>query len=78
MIKAKPKIVPGLIAGKVYQDRAEEIRTYFNSKHWFFWSPKDIKERIISLSNEGYENDPSIITAKILNRSSKKTNIRNI
>ncbi len=62
------KIVLGLAAGNVYQARNHEIREVFTEKGWFFWSPEDIKEKVISISKIGYENEPSIITAKILLR----------
>lgn len=61
-------ITLGLAAGKVYQERSEEIRKYMASRSWFFWSPDDIKQRVKQLAKRGYENDPAIITAKILER----------
>ena len=37
-------------------------------KKWLFWSPEDIKQKVTALAERGYENDPAIITAKILMR----------
>ena len=37
-------------------------------KKWLFWSPEDIKEKVTALAERGYENDPAIITAKVLMR----------
>jgi hypothetical protein len=58
----------GLAAGKVYRSDTSQIERIFQNKGWFFWSPSDIKERVLALSKEGYENDPSVITAKILEK----------
>jgi hypothetical protein len=33
-----------------------------------FLSPEEIKEKVTALARLGYENDPAIITAKILMR----------
>ena len=33
-----------------------------------FISPAEIKQKVLELAEMGYENDPSIITAKILKR----------
>jgi hypothetical protein len=62
------KIKLGLVAGHIYQGRSEEIRNYFASKGWFFWSPGDIRDKVNALAAKGYENEPAIITAKILMR----------
>lgn len=61
------KISLGLAAGKVYQGQSEPIREFMATKTWLFWSPEDIK-KVTALVACGYENDPSIITAKILMR----------
>ncbi|MBD3642834.1 hypothetical protein [Alcanivorax sp.] len=62
------KITLGLAAGNVYQSKTEEIRTLFKSRGWVFLSPEDIREKVTNLAAEGYENEPSIITTKILMR----------
>ena len=36
--------------------------------NFVFWSPEDIKSKIEALATCGYQNDPAIITAKILKR----------
>jgi hypothetical protein len=68
MANPHTKIILGLAAGKVYQGRSEPVREFMLSKHWFFWSPEDIKQKVVALAERGYENDPAIITAKILMR----------
>jgi len=60
----------GLAAGKVYQGQSEQIRAFMQERNWEFWSPDDIKKKIKKLAEpeRGYENDPIVITAKILMR----------
>jgi len=58
----------GLAAGNVYQSKSEEIKNLFNNNGWVFWSPEDIKQNVYELASKGYENEPAIITAKILMR----------
>jgi hypothetical protein len=68
MVNGNVKIRLGLVAGKIYQERSTEIRDYFESKGWFFWSPEDVRNKVNALAAKGYENEPAIITAKILMR----------
>jgi hypothetical protein len=58
----------GLAAGKVYQGQSGKIREFMDKRNWLFWSPEDIKLKVTALAKRGYENDPAIITAKILMR----------
>lgn len=68
MVKGDVRIRLGLVVGKIYQGRSTEIRDYFESKGWFFWSPEDVRDKVNALAAKGYENEPAIITAKILMR----------
>ncbi len=68
MANSKTKFILGLVAGKIYQGRSESIRKFMSDNNWFFWSPEDIKQKVTALAERGYENDPAIITAKILIR----------
>lgn len=68
MANSKTKIILGLAAGKVHQNRSEPIRQFMSAKNWLFWSPEEIKQKVTALAERGYENDPAIITAKILMR----------
>ncbi|MFT4573279.1 hypothetical protein [Marinomonas primoryensis] len=65
---SQTEITLGLAASNVYQSKSEEIRALFNSREWDFLSPEDIREKVTELAARGYENEPSIITAKILMR----------
>ncbi len=68
MANRDTRVTLGLVAGKVYQSQTAEVRKLMKSKNWFFWSPEDLKEKVTALANRGYEDDPAIITAKILMR----------
>jgi len=68
MANSDTKVSLGLAAGKVYQGQSGPIREFMKKKEWLFWSPEDIKHKVTELAKRGYENDPAIITAKILLR----------
>lgn len=68
MANTSTKISLGLAAGRIYQGQSEQIRELMDQNGWFFWSPEDIKQKVTALAKRGYENDPAIITAKILMR----------
>jgi len=72
MVHGKIQMKLGLVAGNIYQDRSEEIRKHLESSGWFFWSPEDIQGKVEKLAEAGYENELSIITAKILLRKPAK------
>jgi hypothetical protein len=58
----------GLAAGKVYQNKIAELSKYFETRGWFFWGPDKIAKRIRKLAKKGYEDDPMVMTTKILER----------
>lgn len=68
MANEETSISLGLAAGNVYQSKTEDIKALFKSRDWFFLSPEDIKQKVCELASKGYENEPAIITAKILMR----------
>jgi hypothetical protein len=68
MANSNTEIFLGLATGNVYQGKSEQIREVMKEKKWLFWSPEDIKRKVTALAERGYENDPAIITAKILMR----------
>lgn len=68
MANTETSISLGLAAGKVYQSKSNDIKELFNGNNWLFLSPEDIKQKVYSLASKGYENEPAIITAKILMR----------
>jgi len=68
MVNQDTNISLGLAAGNVFQNKSKEINEFFISKKWVFISPEDIKEKVTNLASMGYENEPAVITAKILTR----------
>jgi len=68
LIASPHKIRLGLAAGNVYQKSEPDIREYLNNHDMFFWGPSEIKTRIQALAKKGYENDPTVIAAKVLLR----------
>lgn len=68
MARPDTKISLGLAAGKVYQGQSGPIREFMEKNKWLLGSPEDIKHKVTVLAERGYENDPAIITAKILMR----------
>ncbi len=68
MANANTKISLVLAAGNVYKDQTAAIQELFLTRDFVLWSPSDIKDKVIALAKTGYENDPAIITAKILLR----------
>lgn len=58
----------GLIAGNVKKGDSDRIQELFDFMKWKFWSPTLVKEKVLALADEGYENNPVVITAKILSR----------
>lgn len=68
MANEDTKITLGLAAGNVYKMQTRAIQEHMARRNWLFWSPDDIKEKVTALAMRGYENDPTIITAKILIR----------
>jgi hypothetical protein len=68
MANSQTTVRLGLAAGKVYQGKSESLREHMEKNNWVFWSPEDIKQKVMALAKRDYENDPAIITAKILMR----------
>lgn len=68
MCDPEPEIMLGLVVGKIYQSRTDDLRDLFSKRGWLFWSPEDVRDRVKALAAKDYENDPAIISAKILVR----------
>lgn len=68
MANTSTEIRLGLAAGNVHQGHTALINEFMQEKGWPFWSPEAIKTKVTALAERGYENDASIITAKILMR----------
>lgn len=68
MANSDTRVSLGLAAGKVCRGQSGPIREFMEKRKWLFWSPEDIKNKVTALAKRDYENDPAIITAKILMR----------
>ena len=68
MINGSTIITLGLIAGNVYKSESDNIKELFvkKSPEWYFWGPQDVKNCVNQFAQMGYENNPAVITAKIL------------
>ncbi len=68
LVSPKTKTRFGLIFGKVRPVDDQGIQSFCHEKDWFYWSPDEVRARVTNLAQKGYENEPSVITAKILLR----------
>jgi hypothetical protein len=68
MANADTKVRLVLAAGKVYRDQTAAIQELFLQRGFILWAPNEIKKKVTVLAERAYENDPAIITAKILLR----------
>lgn len=68
MATPKTQIRLGLAAGRVRSGQDDALATFMQKRDWVYWSPALIKQKVETLARRGYENDPAIITAKILMR----------
>ncbi len=49
-----------------------KIIDYFKNRNWLLLKPEDIFQGLKKLENKSYENDPYIISAKIIFRNLNK------
>ena len=56
----------GLIAARIKNDREEEGANLMKENNWEFWPASRIKDQIKKLAALPYENDTTIIAAKLL------------
>jgi hypothetical protein len=68
MANASTFIRLGLVVGNVYPGDVLSVRKFAKSQGWLYWSPRLLRRKLRSQAQRGYENDPAIITTKILLR----------
>jgi len=67
LINENTKINYALAAGHIHSAADEsKIRDYFSQQGWKLFSPKEIKEKIVELSEKGWENNLATMTAKLI------------
>ena len=59
----------GLAAGKIHKGDENELHDLFNSNGWLLWGPAELATRMKRLSALGYENDPFILSSKLIHRN---------
>ena len=75
MISNRTRLALGLAAGKVHRRESDQLKAFMHSQGWYFLSPEDIRQQVMRFSELGYENNPAVITAKILLRGKSRTRI---
>lgn len=68
LLTEKLPIRLGLVAGNVKRGGEETLERLMEENSWFYWSPNEVKRRVVEFAKESYENEAAIITAKILLR----------
>jgi len=73
LILPKAKIRLGLAAGKI-SSKAEAVRLdeHFKTKGWVLFTPEWIREQMIALADQSYDNSIASVAAKILLRGQQK------
>jgi hypothetical protein len=57
MANAQTQVRLGMVVGKVNQGQSEAIRELIEAKGWLFWSPDDIKQKVVARTERA--NDPA-------------------
>lgn len=58
-----------LVAGKIYSDHEQPIRSIFERNGWTLITPRELAAGIRKFASRGYENDVITIVTKILERN---------
>jgi hypothetical protein len=59
----------GLAAGKVSSAKDDgEIAKWFAKERWLYWSPATIRGKLVDMCDNGYSDDVSLVTAKLIER----------
>lgn len=58
-----------LVAGRIYSDHEQRIRSHFESNGWQLVGPAEIAQGVRKFADRGYENDLVTIVTKILERN---------
>ena len=67
LINEKTKINYALAAGKIHSSWDEsKISDHFSRRGWKLFSPKEIKEKVVELSEKGWEDNLVTMTAKLI------------
>ena len=67
-IQADPKIELCLAAGKIVNGNTDPIRLHFNSNGWLLFDPEWLRQHLLLIAADGYDNAIAAVTAKLLLR----------
>jgi hypothetical protein len=68
MCRPEPKVILGLVAGKVRKNEGNAIKQFFRQRGWVFRGPAWVRREIERLSDVGYENEVMTVVTKLLLR----------
>jgi hypothetical protein len=69
LVLSNPKLNYCLVSGKTASDKdRREITESFNLRGWIFRDEYWVKNKLIELSDLGYEDDVAVIVAKLFTR----------
>jgi hypothetical protein len=71
LLSIRPNIQYGLIAGNVAKNKNQELQELAIERNWFYWGPEKLKEGLMKFKDYPYENNPFVLTSKILNKECK-------
>ncbi len=69
-IQPNPTVQLCLAAGKIAASSASKVRAHFQSNNWLLLEPDWIRDRLVAMADDGYENSIAAVTAKLLLRKS--------
>lgn len=69
LLSGRVKVRFGLVAGKIKKGEDARLRQIALKNKWVYLGPADIHKAVSGYADLDYENDPIVLTCKILNRS---------
>jgi hypothetical protein len=67
-LSKRPNVQYGLIAGNIARAGNKDLKLLAEERNWFFWGPEELKNNLMKLKDSDYENNPFVLTSKLLNR----------
>ncbi|MFN7843512.1 MAG: hypothetical protein ACK5YR_25645 [Pirellula sp.] len=67
-ITPNPKIELCLAAGKIVNGNVDPIRSHFQAMGWLLFDPEWLRQKLLNIAADGYDNAIAAVTAKLLLR----------
>jgi hypothetical protein len=67
-IRPNPRIELCLAAGKIVNGNTDPIRQHFQLKGWLLFDPEWLRQQLLHIAADGYDNAVAAVTAKLLLR----------